>query len=139
MKRTALLLWTLCLIPAGAGPGWPGEVDILNVQASPLPNGTWRFDVTVRHDDEGWEHYADSWEVVDPNGRLITRRVLRHPHVGQASFTRSQVGFSIPDHLEWVTVRGHDKIHGYGGAEKKVELSRPPTKNKSIGKTQDGP
>ena len=139
MKRIILVAWMACLMSAGPEPGAAGEVDILLVKARPLSDGTWRFDVTVRHDDEGWEHYADGWEVIDPDGNLITRRVLRHPHVGQASFTRSQIGFSIPADLEWVTVRGHDKIHGYGGDEMKVEVTRPPQKKKSMEKTQDRP
>ena len=101
------------------------EVDVISVKARPLPDGTWRFDVTIKHEDEGWGHYANGWEVIGPEGNLIASRPLRHPHVGQTSFTRSKIGFSIPPELKWVTVRGHDKIHAYGGLEQKVDLARP--------------
>jgi hypothetical protein len=103
------------------------EVDVISVKARALPDGKWRFDVTIEHEDEGWEHYADGWEVVGPEGNLIASRPLRHPHVGEASFTRSKTGFSIPAKLKWVTVRGHDKIHAYGGLEQKVDLTHPAT------------
>jgi hypothetical protein len=30
----------------------------------------------------------------------------------------------VPNDVDTVTVRAHDKIHGYGGAEMTVELTR---------------
>ncbi|MEE3327885.1 MAG: hypothetical protein VX252_11165 [Myxococcota bacterium] len=134
LARLGLIFW---LIPALPGLALAGEVDILAVEAKPLPNGTWRFDVTVQHEDEGWDHYADGWEVIGPSGKLITRRVLRHPHVGENAFTRSKIGFSIPGHLQWVTVRGHDKIHAYGGTEKKVDLKNRPNPKDSVAEPEE--
>ena len=39
--------------------------------AHPEGSGRWRFDVTVRHADEGWDHYADKWDVVAPDGTVL--------------------------------------------------------------------
>ena len=44
-----------------AGPAAAGEADVLNVVVRSAGPGSWRFDVTVRHADEGWDHYADKW------------------------------------------------------------------------------
>ena len=77
---------------------------------------TWRFSVTVRHADSGWDHYADEWQVVDPEtGVVYGTRVLAHPHVQEQPFTRSQSGIEIPAHVEQVLVRARCNVHGYGG------------------------
>ena len=82
----------------------------------------WRFEVTLRHADAGWNHYSDSWEILAPDGKLLGRRVLLHPHVGEQPFTRSLVGVQIPAAITKVRLRGHDKRHGYGGKELVIEL-----------------
>jgi len=45
---------------------------------------TWTFNVTISHADEGWDHYADGWEVVGPDGTQLGYRKLLHPHVNRA-------------------------------------------------------
>jgi hypothetical protein len=99
-----------------------GEADVVAVEARPA-GGDWRFDVTLRHADEGWDHYADKWDIVAPDGSVLGTRVLFHPHVDEQPFTRSH-GVRVPKDVDTVTVRAHDKIHGYGGAEMTVELKR---------------
>ncbi len=86
--------------------------------------GRWRFHVTVRHADEGWDHYADKWDVVAPDGRLLGTRVLLHPHETEQPFTRSLGGVAIPAEIDRVMLRAHDSVHGYGGAEVEAEVSR---------------
>lgn len=95
---------------------------MLEPEARPSTDGTYRFSATVRHADEGWEHYADSWEVLAPDGTVLGTRVLIHPHVGGQPFTRSLGGVAIPTGLSRVVVRAHDGVHGLGGAEAIVEL-----------------
>ncbi len=108
----------LMAVPASAG-----EADVVAVEARPAGGGAWRFDVTLRHADDGWDHYADKWDIVAPDGSVLGTRVLFHPHVDEQPFTRSH-GVQVPKDVAKVTVRGHDKIHGYGGAEISVELKR---------------
>ncbi len=79
-------------------------------------SGNWRFDVTVRHADAGWDHYADTWEVAEPDGKVLATRVLLHPHDTEQPFTRSLTGIEIPDGLTEVLVRAHDSVHGWGDA-----------------------
>ncbi len=111
-----LLLWT--------GAASAGEADVVAVEAAQEGAGTWRFDVTVAHGDEGWDHYADKWEVLAPDGSLLGARVLLHPHVGEQPFTRSLGGVAIPEEIDRVILRAHDSVHGLGGAEITVELPR---------------
>jgi hypothetical protein len=101
-----------------------GEADVLDVQVSHDGEGTWLFDVTVSHEDSGWKHYADRWDVVAPDGSVLASRILYHPHVTEQPFTRSLPGVKIPETIGHVTVRAHDSVHGYGGKEITVELPR---------------
>jgi hypothetical protein len=100
-----------------------GEVDVEAVSYKQAADGSYRFDVTLRHADAGWDHYADRWDVLTPAGEIIATRTLHHPHVDEQPFTRSLSGVKIPDSVSQVVVRGHDSVHGYGGEEKRVDLS----------------
>lgn len=99
-----------------------GEADVLNVEAERSDDDRWRFSVTVRHADEGWDHYADLWQVVAPDGTVLGERVLAHPHVNEQPFTRSLAGVVIDETIGSVTVRARDSVHGFGGAEMEVGL-----------------
>lgn len=98
-----------------------GEADVVKVVVQ-REGSSYSFDVTVAHHDEGWNHYADSWDVVAPNGQIIATRVLYHPHVDEQPFTRSLSGVEIDPEIKLVTIRAHDLVHGYGGQEKTVDL-----------------
>ena len=121
--RTALRLagWATLLV---ARIALAGPADVVDVKVQREPGGTYHFDVSVRHADEGWEHYADRWEIVGPDGSLLATRPLRHPHVDEQPFTRDLAGVRIPEAITRVTVRAHDSRHGYGGKEVSVELPR---------------
>jgi len=99
-----------------------GEADVVGVEVSKQGEGRFRFDVTVRHADEGWDHYADRWDVVGPDGAVLGSRELLHPHVNEQPFTRSLTGVEIPRDVEEVTIRAHDSVHGLGGAEMTVAV-----------------
>lgn len=116
------LAFVILLALAGPPPALAGEAHVKAVEASRTLDGSWRFQVTVRHDDTGWEHYADRWEVLAPDGTVLATRVLAHPHVGEQPFTRSLSSVEIPRGLKRVKVRARDSLHGYGGEELIVEL-----------------
>ena len=98
-----------------------GEADVVGVRMVERGD-TYSFSVTVRHADAGWEHYADKWEVVAPDGQVIDTRILVHPHDNEQPFTRSLGGVRIPDEVTKVRVRAHDKVHGYGGREMEIDM-----------------
>jgi len=99
-----------------------GEADVLDVRVQSGADGTYRFDVTIRHADEGWDHYADAFEIVGPDGTVLGTRVLLHPHVSEQPFTRSLSGVPIATGVTTVSVRAHDKVHGLGGAVQSIAL-----------------
>gem|GEM_PF-438047 len=77
--------------------------------------GSYTFAVTIRSPDTGCSQYADWWEVVSLDGRLIARRPLAHSHVDEQPFTRSAGSIDLaPEDL--VIVRAHMSPGGYGGA-----------------------
>jgi len=102
-----------------------GEADVRAVSFHQSPDGSYRFDVTLAHADTGWDHYADRWEVLTPQGDVIATRTLYHPHVDEQPFTRSLSGVTLPPGVNEVVIRAHDSVHGYGGKEQRVDLSNP--------------
>lgn len=117
----AAILAAALTLGVGAGAARAGEADVLAVTASQAA-GFWSFRVTVQHADEGWEHYADRWEVVAPDGTVLGARTLFHPHVREQPFTRDLASLTIPDGVTRVRVRAHDNRHGFGGQEMFVDL-----------------
>ncbi|WP_417413121.1 hypothetical protein [Hoeflea sp.] len=101
-----------------------GEADVVAAEFEQAADGSYRFDVTVRHADAGWEHYADRWQVIGADGTVYGERVLAHPHDTEQPFTRSQSGIVIPEGVKAVSIRAHDKRHGWGGAERVVDLTQ---------------
>ena len=73
--------------------------------------------MSVSHGDTGWDHYADHWRVLDPDGNELGKRILLHPHVTEQPFTRSLSGVHVPSHIKQITVEAHDKVHEYGGTK----------------------
>ena len=100
-----------------------GEADVVDAKVRSMKARTYRFEVTVQHADTGWDHYADQWEVVAPNGAVLGRRVLYHPHVDEQPFTRSLSGVKIPAGIKTITIRAHDSVHGHGGQSVTIKLS----------------
>lgn len=100
-----------------------GEADVVDVKVT-ASGADFRFEVTVAHADEGWDHYADRWEVIGPGGEVLAVRVLAHPHENEQPFTRSLPGVEIAPEVRRVRVRAHDSVHGEGGDEIEVALPR---------------
>ena len=116
------LMATLFCLGLASGSAAAGEADVIGVEVSKESAGSYRFDVTVRHADQGWDHYADAWEVLAEDGTVLGTRTLLHPHETEQPFTRSLAGVAIPSGMTEVIVRAHDSVHGNGGAEIKVML-----------------
>ena len=119
MKTFQLLLLIFLLSGNVASAG---EVDVLQVKVKRSGDNVYSFEVTVTHKDEGWDHYANKWDVVAPDGTTLGTRTLYHPHVQEQPFTRSLSGVKIPKGIHRVTIRAHDSVHGYGGNVMTVDL-----------------
>jgi len=108
----------------------PGDANVTEVYAKEEADGSWTFHVSVTHEDVNWYDYADGWDVVLPDGSTVKpdpfsmfTRALRHPHVEEQPFTRTQKGVILPEGVDKITIRAHDKKNGWGGKEVVVDLN----------------
>ncbi|WP_417685835.1 hypothetical protein [Roseibium sp.] len=119
----AVLVATTTGLDAGGQVARAADVRIEHGEAT-RSAGTWTFTVTLKHSDEGWDHYADLWQVLDPAGRVLAERVLTHPHVEEQPFTRSLRGVEIPQDIATVFIRARDSRHGFAPQLFEIDLSR---------------
>ncbi|PSQ44277.1 hypothetical protein BRD14_01590 [Halobacteriales archaeon SW_5_68_122] len=89
------------------------EANVAGVELEARDGGAYRFAVTLIHDDDGEDGYANWWQVETLDGDRLGRRDLAHAH-GTREFTRSET-VDVPESADCVVVRGHDRTHGYGG------------------------
>lgn len=88
--------------------------DVVSVSADGEPKA-YDFSVGVSSPDRGCDQYADWWEVLSLEGKLIYRRILLHSHVDEQPFARS--GGPVPiSSDDIIFVRAHMHPGGYGGA-----------------------
>lgn len=116
MLKRCLLAFVLLSAPAFADP--PVITNATAKQVGDL----WRFDVTLRHGDTGWDHYADAWRVVDEQGKELGLRNLAHPHVDEQPFTRSLSGVALPAGTTRVGIQARDTLTGWGPDIKMIQL-----------------
>ena len=101
-----------------------GDVEILAAEFHKMGGAHWSVNVTLKHDDTGWEHYADNWRVKDGDGKIFGDRILYHPHVNEQPFTRSLGNVDIPVGTETVYISAHDKVHGWTPQRLQVDLNK---------------
>lgn len=119
LMLTALLFGGALL----SGQALAGDVEIVKVQFE-SQGSSWRVNTTLRHDDTGWDHYADGWRVVDEKGTELGMRTLYHPHETEQPFTRGLGNVMIPAGVSVVYVEAHDKVHGWSKQRVRVDLSK---------------
>ena len=114
------LLLPLVVIGFATSATRANEVDVVDVTIESMGDQRYRINVTLLHEDDGWDHYANRWDVLDESGELLGSRVLAHPHDNEQPFTRS-LTLSIPDSVKTVTIRANDSVHETGGAEMSID------------------
>ena len=129
MRMAARELITVIALLLLAGALSAGEADVIEVESTCNGDRVCTFSVTVRHADDGWEHFADRWEIQTLDGDLLGRRVLQHPHDTEQPFTRSISGVRIPPDVTLVRIRARDSRHGYGGRELVLDLATGETRS----------
>jgi hypothetical protein len=102
------------------------EANVTEVSVSARSDSEYRLDVTLHHDDDGEDGYANWWQVETRDGERLGRRDLAHAH-GTREFTRSET-VAVPADVDCVVVRGHDQAHGYGGRGALVRVSTGATR-----------
>ncbi len=121
MKYKSRLTVSLPLLAALSAQA--SEVQIMDVEFQNRGK-TWDVRTMLRHDDNGWEHFADAWRVVMENGTVLGTRILQHPHVDEQPFTRSLRGLVIPPGVATVYVEARDNVSGWSKHRVKVELNQ---------------
>jgi len=117
-----MLRASLAFILAVAGLPVSGDpAEIVGATATRAGDG-WRFDVTLRHGDSGWDDYADGWRIETADGSVLGIRELLHPHVKEQPFTRSLGGVPIPDGVTEVFVRARTNVTGWDEPRYEVRL-----------------
>ncbi len=116
-KNLLMVLSTLLMLSTTNA----GEVSVTAVKVNCNAQRVCDFAVTLSHADSGWEHYANRFEILSPDKKVLGTRVLHHPHVNEQPFTRSLSGVKVPPALKTVWVQGHDNVHG-AGEVKRVDL-----------------
>ncbi len=91
---------------------------VLGVDVQKTDGNTYTFSTTVRHRDEGWEHYANVWRVRGENVENGVRELL-HPHDDEQPFTRSQTNVEATG---TVVLEAEDNVHGAGGSTVTLDL-----------------
>jgi hypothetical protein len=107
------------------------DVEIVKVVLT-NQNGTWRADVTLKHADAGWDHYADAWRIVDDKGNELGKRTLYHPHVNEQPFTRSLSSFHISSDKKIIFIEAHDKKHGWSTNRVRIDMQQTSGANYQI-------
>jgi len=102
-------------------PSHAGEADVINVKTKCNDHNECTFNVRVKHNDKGWQHYVNRWEIVSLDGKILATRTLAHPHVDEQPFSRRLKAVIAPEHKS-VIIRAHDSVDGYGGKEISVIL-----------------
>ena len=105
-----------------------GPVEIVAAEVV-RAGSAYKATVTLRHDDTGWEHYADAWRLITAAWEVLATRVLTHPHVDEQPFTRSLDGIHLPDDVRVVYVEARDTVHGWAPTKLRAEVGRPMAKS----------
>ncbi len=100
------------------------NVEILSAEFQSSGTNRWSVSVTLKHDDIGWDHYADNWRVVDGEGNMLGDRVLYHPHVEEQPFTRSLGSVKITEGITTVYIEAHDKLHGWSPTRLRLDMGK---------------
>jgi len=118
--RVAVL--AVLLATAWSGEAAAGKASVVHATVSRGVGGTFSFTATVKHADTGWKHYANKFEILSPDGKVLNTRVLYHPHVDEQPFTRGSGSVKIPPGITSVIIRAWDNVHKAGEETFTVKL-----------------
>ncbi len=121
-KMDTLAFSLMCLVVINQAIA--DEVKILAAEFNSNGNNHWSVNVTLKHADTGWAHYADNWRIIDDKGNVLGDRVLYHPHVDEQPFTRGLSDVKIPEAVTILYIEAHDKVHGWASGQMKVDLKK---------------
>lgn len=107
---------------AFGGSAYAGEADVIAAKVRRSAPDTFSFDVTVKSNDKSGRYFADWFEVLTPDRKLLARRELLHDHADEQPFSRDLSGVKIPPGIDTVIIRAHHNVKGYDGKTLTVRL-----------------
>jgi hypothetical protein len=114
------LVASLLLLSA---PAFADAPDVVSAKVA-QDGGRWTVTVVLSHEDTGWDHFADGFAVLLPDGTKIGYGELSHPHTGQDTFSASLTGLRIPDGTPFVLIRTRCNLVGWAAESVPVDLPR---------------
>jgi hypothetical protein len=118
MKNHFAVLLLVTTLMFAYGLAHAGEADVIAATAKRNADGTYRIDATIKSRDTGWDYYAERFEVIGQDGKILATRVLLHPHENEQPFTRELDNVKIPAGVTEVKVRALMKRKGKSENEK---------------------
>ena len=122
-KNIATIFLAILLCLASFSAAYANDAKILAADFLKTGDNRWSISVTLKHEDTGWDHYADKWRIVDADNNILGERVLFHPHVNEQPFTRSLDDVMIPEDITIIYIEAHDKVHGWTPARLKADIA----------------
>ncbi len=117
MKKTGLLLSAVFLIPLLAQ-----KADVIEAKVKKSFGGKYVAYVKIDHKDEGYEHFADRWEIFDQNGKRLTIRIIFSPTTEKETIESYLYGFAVPEGTKKLIFKAHCNKDGWGGKEYVLNL-----------------
>ncbi len=121
-QQNKIIILVLALAGLYSSVNQADEAQVLAADFVRQNDRYWQVDVTLKHDDSGWDHYANIWRIEDQNGQVLANRILMHPHVDEQPFTRGLSKVEIPDSAQILYIRAHDNVHGWSTNTLRVDL-----------------
>ena len=99
------------------------KADVTEVWVAGPPEAT-VFGVAIVSWDKGCEQYADWWEVVSEDGKLVQRKVMAHSHVDEQAFLRQGDPIPVdPNQTLWIRAHMNNGV-GYAGQAMKGTVAK---------------
>ncbi len=80
------------------------------------------FDVNLSSPYDTPQRYADSFKVMDTEGKQLGERLMLHDHQTEQPFTRDCMALQFPLVYAWGWRKGREQKHGCGGKTMQVTL-----------------
>lgn len=123
MMRPALAFTLGVLLLTGMAAA--DSPQVVAASATQDGDGSWTISVSIQHPDTGWDHFANGWQVLTPDGTVIGYRALAHPHVDEQPFTRSLSGVQIPGDVRAVLIQPRCTMDGWAATPTTLVLPKP--------------
>ncbi|GJL99803.1 MAG: hypothetical protein DHS20C07_14830 [Methyloligella sp.] len=116
------LIVKFVIIVCFSTPVFAGGADVVDGEITKDSNGRYTVIATIKHNDEGMDHFANHLQVLTPDGKVIGAMYFVEPKVHEQPFVTIVQSVKVPSGVRELRIRAHDKVHGYTGKEFKLKV-----------------